>query len=127
MMVWRERFRMLDNRVAVQRNQPADLQLIGGDSLLGQQLARFLDDALGRSPADQGHVGIRRALQRGRLNRGFNAGDFAHPLFHHGAALHGVGVFVADEHAVFIVLVARDHVGVAGNSRERREAKLRSR
>ena len=27
-----------------------------------------------------------------------------------------VGVLVADQHAIFIVLVARDHVGVAGNA-----------
>ena len=40
----------------------------------------------------------------------------AHALFHHGAALGGVGVLVADQHAVFIVLVAGDDVGVAGHA-----------
>ena len=99
----------------MQGNEPADLQLVGNNSLLGQQLARFLDDALGRSPADQ-VTSASAGLAAWRLHRSFNAGDFAHPFFHHGAAFHGVGVFVADEHAIFIVLVARDHVGVAGDS-----------
>ena len=43
---------------------------------------------------------------------------FAHALFHHGATLDCVGVFVRDEDAVFVVLVARDYVGVAGDAGE---------
>ena len=42
--------------------------------------------------------------------------DLAHALFHHGAALGGVGVLVGDEDAVFVVLVAGDDVGVAGDA-----------
>ncbi len=45
-----------------------------------------------------------------------NSLHLAHALIHHGAALGGVGVLVADEHAVFVVLVARDDVGEAGDS-----------
>ena len=33
------------NGVPMQGNEPADLQLVGSDSLLGQLLTRFLDDA----------------------------------------------------------------------------------
>jgi len=36
--------------------------------------------------------------------------------FHHGATLGGVGVFVADEDAVFVVLVARDGMGITGHA-----------
>src|ERR1700722_9285918 len=59
-------FQQVDNGVAMQRNKPADLQLIGSDPLLGKKLAGFFDYALGRSPADQGYVGVRWVLQLGR-------------------------------------------------------------
>ena len=61
-----------------------------------------------------------------RRDGGGDAMLLAHALFHHGAALGGVGVLVADEHAVFVVLVAGDHVGVAGDAGDdaRRDAAL---
>ena len=81
-----------------------------------EDLAGFLDHAFGGAPADQRDVGIARAPQHWRRNRGLDAGNFAHALFHHGAALRRVGEFVADQDAVFIVLVAGSSVGVAGDA-----------
>ena len=51
--------------------------------------------------------------QFGRRDRGFDSGNLALALLHHVAALDGVGELVADEHAVFHVLVGGDGVGVA--------------
>ncbi len=63
----------VEDGVAVQRDEPADLQLVGGDALLGQLLARFADDAVGRAPADQGDVGVGRAFEHRRRHRSFDA------------------------------------------------------
>src|SRR5579872_5295850 len=67
-------------------------------------------------PADERDLGIFGALQHGRRHGGGDATLLAHALFHHGAALADVGVHVADEDTVFVVLVGRDHVGIAGNA-----------
>src|SRR6266566_3105086 len=45
-------FQNVDNRLAVQRDEPADLKLIGRDPLLTEDLAGFLDHPFGRPPAD---------------------------------------------------------------------------
>jgi hypothetical protein len=65
-----------------------------------------LDHAVSRAPTDQRHVRFGRAMDRRRRNSGFNPHRLSHALFHHGAAFRRVGEHVADEHAVFVVLVA---------------------
>src|SRR5579859_2778850 len=107
----------VENSIAVQRNEPAYLQVIGRDALLAQQFAGLFDYALGRAPADQGDIGIGRPLQLGWWDRGRDALHLAHALFHHGAALDGVGVLVADQHAIFIVLIGGGGVSMAGHAR----------
>ena len=64
-------------------------------------------------------------MQFRRRNRCRNAIHLAHALFHHGSALAGVRVLVADQHAIFIVFVAGDNVGVTrqpGNRPRRNSA-----
>jgi len=79
--------------------------------------ARSLVDSRRRSsPTYERDISGWPGLIAAAVDRGRDAIFFAHALFHHGAALDGVGVLVADEHAVFIVFVARDYMGVAGNA-----------
>src|SRR5258708_24348771 len=54
-------FQNFENRVAMQRHEPADLELVGRNALLGEDFAGLLDHAHGRSPADQRDIGIARA------------------------------------------------------------------
>ena len=58
-------FEDVDNRIAMQRHQPADLELIGGDALLRQDFAGLLDDAVGGAPADQRDIGVRGPFSTG--------------------------------------------------------------
>src|SRR5216684_7864129 len=51
----------VENGVAMQRNQPSDLKLVGGNALPVEDLAGLFDHAFGGSPADQGDVSIRQA------------------------------------------------------------------
>ena len=111
-------FEDVENCVAVQRHEPANLELIGRNALLSKDLAGLLNHSLGRSPADQSDIGVARAPQHGRRHRGFNAGDLPHALFHHGAALRRIGKFIADQDAIFIVFVTCRRVGVPRNARD---------
>src|SRR5207248_1467556 len=110
-------FENVENRLAVQRYQPADLKLIGRNALLGEDFAGLFDYPHGRSPADQSDLGIARTRQRRRRNCGLNAVRLPHTLFHHGAALRRVSEFVADQDAIFVVFVTRGSVRVTGNAR----------
>src|SRR5229473_759847 len=49
-----------ENGFAMQRHQPADLKLIGRDSLFVEEFTSFLDYSFGRTPANQGDVGVTR-------------------------------------------------------------------
>src|SRR6267378_4210283 len=115
-----------ENGIAMKRHNPANLKLIGGDSLFIENFAGFLDHTFRGTPADQRNIGVRRPQQRRRRDGGFNAGHFAHALVHHGAALDGIGEFVANQYAVFHVFVGGDGVDVAGDAgnRARRNAAL---
>ena len=106
----------VEDRVPMQRDEPSYRQMIGGDTRLPQKLAGLVNHPVGRAPADQCDVRVGRTLELRRWDRGRNAIHLAHALFHHGAALDGVRVFVADQHAVFIVLVARDSMSMAGHT-----------
>src|SRR5713101_5864771 len=109
-------FQNVENRFAMQRNEPADLQLIGRDSLFPEDLTGFLDHTFGRPPADQGNVSIAGTHQYRRRNGSLDADHFAHALFHHGAPLDGIRELVTDQHAVFVVFVSASGVSVAGHS-----------
>src|SRR5260370_13432249 len=58
-------FQNVENRVAVEWYEPADLKLIGRNALLGEDLTGLLNHSLRRSPADQRDLGIARAPQHG--------------------------------------------------------------
>ena len=111
----------------VERDDPFDVKLIGHDSFLaGEFLDGFANHALGRTPADQRHGGVFRTdeLRRGDVvDRGLH---LAAAFLDHHAALVRVGEFIADERAVFVVLVGgggEDVTGHAGH-RARRDAAL---
>src|SRR5579859_7042412 len=115
----------LENRLAVQRHQPANLQLIRRNPLLVKNLASLFDHSLGRSPSDQRDIGVARSPQLRWGNRRRNPRRLAHAFFHHGAPLGRIGEFVADQHAVLIMLVAGRRVRItrhAGNSAWRNPA-----
>src|ERR1700687_595805 len=54
-------FEDLQNFIAVERPEPAYLELIGGNALLSEDFAGLLDSAFGGAPADQRDVRILRA------------------------------------------------------------------
>ena len=85
------------------------MELVGLEAGPGELLGGFLDDAPGGAPPDQGDLGRGGALQDGRLQPRAHAVHLAHPLLVHLAADRGVGVLVADQDAVLVVVVgARD-------------------
>src|SRR6266446_5665220 len=100
----------------MQRHKPTDLQLIGRDSFIIEDLAGFLDYTFRRTPADQGNIGVARTRQRWRRHCGLNSSHLAHALFHHDAALDRISEFVADQHAVLHMFVRRNRVDIAGNT-----------
>ena len=106
----------VEDGVAVERDEPADGEMVDGDALLAEEVAGFVDDAVGGAPADEGDVGVGGAAELRRGDGGGDAVHLAHAFFHHGAALGVVGVGVGDEDAVFVVLVGGDDVGVAGDA-----------
>src|SRR5256884_8038886 len=57
-------FQNFENRIAMQRHKPTDLQLIRRDSFIIENLAGFLDYTFRRTPADQGNIGVARTRQR---------------------------------------------------------------
>ena len=109
------------DRFAVQRHDPFDLQMIGGDAFfVCQLLHRLADDPFGRAPAHQRHL---RVLGAPTASAASSSGriDFhlAHALFMHRLALVRVGVLVADQHAVFIMIVGGDDMLEARRARQR--------
>src|SRR5882724_12001149 len=78
-------FQNFENGIAMQRHKPANLKLIGRDSLFIENLTGFLDHAFRGTPADQSNIGVARTRQRWRRHCGFNPCHLAHALFHHGA------------------------------------------
>src|SRR5580704_10489702 len=98
-------FEGVQDCVAVQRNEPTDLELTRRNAVLGEDLASLLDHSIGRSPANQRDLGITWSPHYRRRNRSFNSANLPHALFHHGAALGWVGEFVTDQDAMFIVFV----------------------
>src|SRR6266481_10135462 len=109
-------FEDVEDGLAMQWYQPADLELICRDSLLVKHFACFSDHAISRSPSDQGDFGVAKTEQMWRWNCSINPGLLPHALFHHGAALDGIREFVADKHTVFIVLVSCGRMDVAWHS-----------
>lgn len=101
-------FEDVQNCVAVQRHEPADLELMGRNALLGEDLTGVFNSSItplvepqpiNVTSASRGHHSTAEA-------RGLDAGNLAHALFHQGAALWRVREFVADQDASFIVFVA---------------------
>ena len=94
---------------AVERVQVLEVDLVGGHARPVELLGGLADDAPGRAPADERHLRFGPALQHRRLEARADAVHLAHPLLVHLAADGGVGVLVADQYAVLVVVVrARD-------------------
>src|SRR5882762_6336868 len=109
---------LVENRVAMQRHHPADLQVAGCDSYVGEQLDGFLDHAFGGAPANERDIGVARTHELWRRHRGFDALNLALALFHHFAAFHRIGELVADEYSVLLMLVGGNGVSVTGDARD---------
>ena len=105
------------NCIAVERHEPTDLELICGNAFLSKNLTSLFDHTFRRAPADQRDISVTRTPQHRRRHRSFNAGNFPHALFHHGAALGRVREFVTDQDAIFIVFIAGGSVGITGKAR----------
>src|SRR6476659_2544097 len=90
----------------VEGNNPFYLKLIGHDAFFaGEFLDGFADHALGRTPADQGNRGVFRAEKFRRRDIVDRRLHFATAFLDHNPALVRVGEFIADDRAVFVVLV----------------------
>ena len=111
----------------VEWNDPFDVKLIGHDSFFaGEFLDGFANHAFGRTPSDQrdGRVFGTDEFRRGDVvDRSLH---FAAAFLDHHAAHVRVGEFIADERAVFVVLVRGGGEDVTGNAghRARRDAAL---
>src|SRR5262247_1635643 len=55
-----------DDRVGVERHEPLDLQVVGGNACASQLLRRFANDSFRRSPANYRHLSVARAIELGR-------------------------------------------------------------
>src|SRR5229473_7482017 len=96
-------FQNFENRVAMQRYEPTDLQLIRRDPFIIEDLAGFLDYTLRRTPADQGNIGVARTRQRWRRHCGLHPGHLEPAALHHHTEHDRIGEDVADQHAVLHV------------------------
>ena len=103
----------------MKRNKPSDLELICGDARFIQDFYGFTNDALCGTPPDQGDICCRCTDQRGKFDGCFDAANLSLPLFHHRAPFGGVGKFIADQHAVFVVLIRCCRMRVTRHTRNR--------
>src|SRR3990167_1614334 len=93
--------------------------MIGDDSLLtGKFFHRLAYHPCGRTPANQRDLCVRRSEYSRWLQQGQNPLHFSHALFMDRPALVGIREFVADEHAVLIVLVCSHYVRVPRRARQ---------
>src|SRR6266568_1436610 len=98
---------------AVEGMDVLEVELVGLEARPGELVRGFLDDAPGGAPPDQGDLGRGGAFQDGRLQPGAHAVHLPHPLLVHLAADRGVGVLVADQDALLVVVVRPRHVDQA--------------
>ena len=108
----------MTHRFALERNQILDVQLIRLFAAGGQQLAGLADDAERRAPTDERRFGIFRAFEFRRLQLLQHRVHLLHPFFHHFAADGGIGKYVADQHALLVVVVGSGHVHRIRRSRQ---------
>src|SRR5256714_10175896 len=103
----------------VEGNDPFYLKVVGHDAFFaGKFLDGFTNHALGRAPADESDSGIlgTEKLWRGDIvDRSLH---FAAAFLDHHPALVRGGEFVADNRAVFVVLVGRRGGDVARDARD---------
>src|SRR6476660_7366967 len=97
--------------------KPPDLKVVCGDAIFIQNFHGFANDAVGGTPANQCDGSSRFADEYGGLDCGLDTCDFPLTLFHHCAPFEWVCKFVADQHAVFIVLIRRGGVRITRHTR----------
>src|ERR1700674_3103536 len=91
---------------SVEWNDPSDLKVIGHDPFLaGEFLDGFENHAVGRSPPDQRDGGVFRADEFWRSDVVDRSLHLASAFLDHHPAFVRVGEFIADNRAVFVVLV----------------------
>ena len=110
----------LEDLFRVEGHQPLHVEMVGHDPLLACQLGhRLANHPAGRAPADEGHRRDRGTEELRGSDRLEHPLHLAHALLVHRTAFLRVRVLIADQHAILVVLVARDHVKVAGDARHR--------
>src|SRR5881394_4421423 len=101
----------------VEGNDPPDLKLVGHNAFFaGEFLDGFANYALGRTPADQrdsGVLGTEKLWRGDVVDRSLH---FAPTFLDHHPALVRVGEFIADDRAIFVVLVRGRGEDVTGNA-----------
>src|SRR5271167_322827 len=107
-----------ENRFAVEWHEPANLELIGRNALLDENLTGFFDHPLRRTPPKQGHVGVVRPAEHRWRNGGLNTGHLAHPFLHHLPSFDRIGELVAEQYAVFHMFVRGHRMDVSWNARD---------
>src|SRR5438046_1794655 len=87
-------------------NDPSYLKLIGHDAFFaGEFLDGFANHALGRTPADQGDGSVLGSEKFWRSDVVDRSLHFAATFLDHHPALVRVGELIADDRAVFVVLI----------------------
>src|SRR5437667_3576911 len=90
-------------------NQKVDLEVVGGDALLVQALDRLHEDAPGRTPADERHLGLGWPFKFRRRHVIEHGVHLARALVHHLFSPHRVREDVANQYTVLVVLVRAGH------------------
>src|SRR6266516_3699276 len=72
----------VQNSFPVQRDEPPESGVNGGDTLFIQDCDSFANDAFCGTPADQGDICVWWADERGEFDGSLDAADFSLPLFH---------------------------------------------
>src|SRR5436190_20363404 len=102
----------------VERNDPFYLKLVGYDAFFaGEFLDGFANHALGRTPANQSDGGILGPEKFWRGDVVDRRQHFAAAFLDHHSALVRIGELIADDRAVFVVLVRGGGEDVTGNAR----------
>src|SRR4029453_189288 len=79
----------------------------------------FTNDSFGGAPPQQSDLSVFAAPELRRVDQRQNRFHLAQALFMHGLALVRIGIFVADQYAVFIVIVGGDDMFESRSPRDR--------
>src|SRR5713101_6101198 len=105
--------------LGLERNQNSILEMVGRDAFLVESLGGLHQNAPGGAPAHQRYVRVGRPFEFQERHVLENRFHLAVAFVYHLLATDGVGINIADDDAVFIVLVGGGDEDVSGQTRNR--------